>query len=1036
MGWRAGMSLLTVLTSTIAVGAAVLGPLYLRTAGDSVLHTTVSAAPVEDSGATLAAAPGLSSSFGAVQRAEGAVERAGGLHRWYGAPLTTVISGVGLMSPHAGPVRAQLFSRTGICGVLRFRQGACDLRLGDVAISTRSARELGISVGTVLHAAVQGASAPLRLRVTGIYSVPGFNLPYWWGNAAGYFPFGHTTGTSAGIPEPQIDSLVASPATALAVPVQDAPTVEGQVPLILRNLSLGQEHALRGALAGASTAASAGGLELSTQLPSLLASADQQRHVMATIVAIAAVQLVVLAIWVLAGLLVRSSDARRPEMRVARLRGFPPQTMLAVTMIEPASLCLLGVGIGIVAAWATVALARQQLLDPAAAISPDVWVFAALGLTVVAIGVALGVSTARLLRNSRLSEGGTPAPALSSRSGFVTDAVLLVLAVVSVVALATNGNLSGHTNPIASAAPGLIALGTAVVAVQLVLFACRLGVSASAYSPRVAVFLALRQIVRRPAVMRQTRVLIIAVCLACFAVSAWSVARTNRAAAATFSVGTTEVAAVTPRAVDLEQAVHRVDPRGRFAMAAVAVITPGSTLLGVDAPRLLATASWPRGISTSSLAATSRRLDPPTAPEVNVPGAPLRLLATASATRLAPEAVRNVDVGLWVFNPQVGTTIVNLGPVHLAGWTYYASLVGECPGGCRVAGVGLIPAAKRNAPSSGTLHLSVTGLDTRSASGVWRSVAADLYPNGWRATAPGVQIGRQPRGGVTIAVLASSIAGFLGANGSSAGPMASVADHPTTLPGAVTSEVVSLNGGTAGGGTVPSQGLDGATLEIKPAVTASALPRMGGDAVMVDLDLLARSQANTTSSYATDQVWLGPHSPPDALARLRSAGLLVGGVQRSSAVFQQMQRSAPALADDFLLVATIVALLAAAASTLGTLGATTRQRAAELTALEVGGVPRRSLAGSLAVETTVLMVTALFGVAAGVLAALAAIPSLPELSKPGVIPLQYELPGGLVAATSVIVVGVVALASGAIAVMLIRRMSPALLRMAPNDTTG
>ncbi len=38
--WRLGTSLLTVLTAAIAVGAAVLGPLYLRTAGDSVVRTT------------------------------------------------------------------------------------------------------------------------------------------------------------------------------------------------------------------------------------------------------------------------------------------------------------------------------------------------------------------------------------------------------------------------------------------------------------------------------------------------------------------------------------------------------------------------------------------------------------------------------------------------------------------------------------------------------------------------------------------------------------------------------------------------------------------------------------------------------------------------------------------------------------------------------------------------------------------------------------------------------------------------------------
>jgi hypothetical protein len=46
-------------------------------------------------------------------------------------------------------------------------------------------------------------------------------------------------------------------------------------------------------------------------------------------------------------------------------------------------------------------------------------------------------------------------------------------------------------------------------------------------------------------------------------------------------------------------------------------------------------------------------------------------------------------------------------------------------------------------------------------------------------------------------------------------------------------------------------------------------------------------------------------------------------------------------------VATAAALLVAAASTLGALGSTTRQRATELTALEVAGVRRRTLVGAL-----------------------------------------------------------------------------------------
>jgi hypothetical protein len=281
----------------------------------------------------------------------------------------------------------------------------------------------------------------------------------------------------------------------------------------------------------------------------------------------------------------------------------------------------------------------------------------------------------------------------------------------------------------------------------------------------------------------------------------------------------------------------------------------------------------------------------------------------------------------------------------------------------------------------------------------------------------------------------SVAAAYAGAEAFSTPPMASVADHPAILPGAVTSEVQSLNGGIAAR-SVPSQGLDGNTLNISPAVTASALPRVGGNAVMVDLDLLTRSQVSVTSPYTVDEVWLGPHAPSDALARLRVAGLHIDSVQTAAAAFGRLERAGPALADDFLLVATIVALFAAAASTLATLGANTRQRATELTALEVAGVSRRALTTSLTLESAVLAVTALFGAAAGVVAALMAIPSVPELATGSVIPLQYGLPAGLVVAVSGAVVGVILLAAAVGTVVLTRRMSPVLLRMAPNDSVG
>ncbi len=944
-----------------------------------------------------------------------------------------MISGVGLLGPGASPLSSQLLARTGICDVLHFQAGRCDLGFDHVAISTRSAHELGASLGSVINASVQGTKTPLRLKITGIYAVPNFSLSYWWGNAVSYFPFGVATSGSNRIPE--IDSLIASPQTALDVPTKELPQLTGEVPLKPGGVGLGEESGVRRALSSATTTVARNGVMLSTQLPPLLAGADHQRHVMSTIVAIAAIQLVLLAVWVLAGLLVRSSDARQSEIRVARLRGFPPSSLLAVSAAEPASLCLVGMVLGIAGAWGAVVIARDRLLDPAATISTSVWVFAAFGVTLAAIVAALGIGTFRLLRSHGLSDVQAGSPAGARRRSLVTDTVLLVLSVVALVALGTSGNLSGHSNPIASAAPGLIALGAAVIGVHVVLLGCRLGLSASAYSDRVAVFLAMRQIVRRPAVMRQTRVLIIALCLACFAISAWSVGRSNRASAATFSVGSTEVATVTPHGVGLQQAVDRVDPHGRFAMAAATVKTASSNLLAVDAPRLTATGAWPRGISNTSLAETARRLDPSTAPEVTVPGAPVQVSASV-LTRTNAAGLANLDLALWVANPQVGTAIVSLGALRSGHSLYRGSLASYCPGGCRLAGLGVIPALNRTPPSAGAVQLTLAGLATHSRAGAWKAVPADLTARGWRSTAAGIQVRPGAGGGLTFVVPLATVDSYTGALGFSNPPMASVADYPTMLPGAATTEVEQFNGGPVTSRTVPGQGLDGNTLDIAPSVSTSSLPQLGTDAVMVDLDLLSRAQTNPTSPYASDQVWLGPRAPADALTRLQAAGLRLDGVQRASAVFQRLQRSAPALADDFLLVATIVALLAAAASTLGVLGATTRQRATELTALEVGGVPRRALAGSLALESVVLAATALFGAAAGVLAAIMAIPSLPEVSTSAAVPLQYGVPGGLVAAVAAAVIAIVLLASAAVTAILIRRMSPLLLRLAPNDTAG
>ena len=199
--------------------------------------------------------------------------------------------------------------------------------------------------------------------------------------------------------------------------------------------------------------------------------------------------------------------------------------------------------------------------------SPPAWIFAALGVTLTAIVGALGIGTFRLLRSSGLAAAGCrrgPDPPVL----LVTDTLLLLLRSSHWSPWGRAESSPAHSHPIASAAPGPDRSRGGSNRRPCRPFRLPPRSSATGESDRVAVFLAMRQIARRPArdapdagpdhrpvprVLRHFGLV--------------GVAR-NRAAAATFSVGTTEVVTVTPQGAGLQQAVDRVDPHGRFAMAA------------------------------------------------------------------------------------------------------------------------------------------------------------------------------------------------------------------------------------------------------------------------------------------------------------------------------------------------------------------------------------------------------------------------------------------------------------------------------------
>ena len=217
--------------------------------------------------------------------------------------------------------------------------------------------------------------------------------------------------------------------------------------------------------------AAATGFEVQSGLPALLSSPLHQRKLMGTVVVVAAVQLVLLAIWVLTSVLMRSADLRRAELRVARLRGFPPPTLVAVSIAEPAALCAVGVVLGIGGAWVVVRAAASILFTDGTVVRPDAWTFVGFAAVLVTIGVVLAISTVRLLRSSGLvvsspQSASTPYTSRDRRG----DPCRLGVALVGA---STSGALSSHSNPVAAAAPAVVALGTSVIAIRIVEYLCR-----------------------------------------------------------------------------------------------------------------------------------------------------------------------------------------------------------------------------------------------------------------------------------------------------------------------------------------------------------------------------------------------------------------------------------------------------------------------------------------------------------------------------------------------------------------------------------
>lgn len=1000
--WRLPGSLALLTAATFAVTSAAAGPIYLRTAYGTVLHAKLAEATSANTAVNVGDYTTSSTAATVTQQALPLRSRFH-LGRWFGPSVFSIIAEANLST------RLPLVARSGVCRHLRFIAGSCPRAKGQIAITTRSARVLGVHLGSVLDPTGPPGLGPVK--VVGLIAAGNPTAPYWLGQD--YFGFGGG----------HLDSGFTVPSTLAALPS----IAMVQLPLVGPRVTVDTVPEMEAAASSYEAAATQQlGLTANTGLFSALNTYFDSADLMTATVLVVDSELVLLALFVLYGLVARTAEARMREVALAKLHGFGSASVFAVGLLEPLVLVLgampLGVGLAmvLVGALQRVFLPQTQLTFTIVA----VWAaIAALGGGVVAVVAgASGIVRRPLTEELNSVPSKTPTPAAAA-----LDTGVVAAAVAGLLELLSAGVLNGQTtNPLAALAPGLIAAAMAVIGVRALPFAAAIAVHRTRNSSHLALFLAVRQVLRRPAILRQITVLTLGVSLCVFAVSGWASAGANRAIRAEFALGAARVLTVSvPSGVSLIAAVDRADPSGRYAMAAMVSKAPGGSLLAVQAARLPSIGYWAPGISRAKLTALVHWLRPRLPPPLTLSGSQARITITMTGSPSPPP-----DLVLNMLDNGGDPEVVDFGYLRDGTHTYTTTVPSVCSGGCRVVQIvpywtsqqvfATGPGAASPPPQRAIYQLALSRLETAGPSRRFAPVAAQFANDGyWTGSGTGIAVHASGAGRSATLLLA-----ITDSIDQPASPSVAPAVLPAVLPGIATSATSVQDPAAA-----PVLDFDGTGLTLNLRYRVRALPQLGGTGFLMNLTTAVRAETGPATD-TQDQVWLSASAPPSMARSLTEQGLRVLSAAVPATAIRQMDAGGEALAFLFFIVAASATAVLSLAAVLLTLFMSSRRRTNELAVLRAVGLGDRTLLWTLLLEQLlVLLPGLLLGLFAGWAGAVLALPSVPVFSTTaGAPPVQViidPLPIAVALTGLLIAIGVTVAMTGT---ALLRRASWRRLR--------
>jgi hypothetical protein len=916
-----------------------------------------------------------------------------GAIKGYPRTISSLYWETGASVPSTEGAETGLVWRQGECAHLNIVKGKCPTAAGEAIVSRRTVSSpFGWKLGSTLT-----LKNGQTVKIVGLYTPKNASDPFWFGH--NYFDATAATFSTPNI----VDSVFVARSEFGALSGHLIVRSYVDYPLDPAQIRLADVPKLKSTVAALpSRIPKIDGYRtetLTTKLKDVLASAAHEQQLVDTGTLLVTLQLSLLGWFVLFQVVAEAAEARGAEIALAKLRGHRVGQVFRFGLAEPLVLLIIAIPIGgIIAVLAAEGFAHSVLV-PGTPVQVT-WATAAAALGAFAGGlVAAGLAARRVLRRSVLDQWRrtTSAPP-HTRTSLIVDIVLAAAALIGLVVLQVTGALGGGNDTGALLAPGLLVLALALIGTRLMPLLVRAFLPFTRATAAVAAFIATRQVVRRPAGLRLAALLAVALGLATFGVGAEVVAVGNRTARADAELGASQVVSFeyTP-GVDPISAVRKADPDGTWAMAAATWLPDGGnsvngTVLAVDASRLEAVGFPARGgPSTAQLVSdisTSR------VPALIVHATKISVVVDAS--NLIPNAEPQVQFNLRSLK---GTAIDAESSLMQSGThTYTASI--PCADGCTFLGVTWDRPVFVTGAISGqaTVERLSVGTDTL------RPLAARLtQKTAWRANVP--------QGNATDHVRATS-KGAVDTFSSHDGGYGGVAYGfvPARLPTAVTRGGLAVSPTSKARLTV----VDGFSVPAPfvPTDITSVLPHVLNAGVVMNLSYL-QDDLPDFNNEAVWQVWLSPSAPPDAVARLRAAGISVQSTAAASTRIAVLARQAPALSLLLLLASAIAGSVLAIGGTTISIGSSARRRSYEAAALGTVGVSRRQLYRAALYEQLIVLGTAVvLGVGGGVLAAVLTLPVIPEFASSTPVQLVY-LPSALPLLLSTLGFAILVLAAAA-----------------------